>query len=266
MSELSIVLDLRLLGKMWHGTRDEQTPQPVRMTLGNKGALHLPSPCFQWSFLFDFHCWCALVYPRAATGHPVNMESMLFSFVLLFWLVIAVLLSYMAFRSLPIWPGLHFHVSSGVGEKWLYVFLDTQGWRHSCSYVTQLCVVLVVANDHQLSPSVLHWLEWLPNSSLPSLAACIHTDFLPRPQPDANWQQPANRGGTWAADLHFKEAEQRSPAGRHGQHRHCGTQVIILHIPTQRCCILAKRDTKSRRRDKTTQDHAWLFGQNEYVG
>lgn len=43
MSELSIVLDLRLLGKMWHGTRDEQTPQPVRMTLGNKGAVHLPS-------------------------------------------------------------------------------------------------------------------------------------------------------------------------------------------------------------------------------
>lgn len=37
MSELSIVLDLRLLGKMWHGTRDEQTPQPVRMTLGNEG-------------------------------------------------------------------------------------------------------------------------------------------------------------------------------------------------------------------------------------
>lgn len=44
MSELSIVLDLRLLGKMWHGTRDEQTPQPVRMTLGNTGAIQLPSP------------------------------------------------------------------------------------------------------------------------------------------------------------------------------------------------------------------------------
>lgn len=40
MSELSIVLDLRLLGKMWHGTRDEQIPLPVRMTLGNKGAVH----------------------------------------------------------------------------------------------------------------------------------------------------------------------------------------------------------------------------------
>lgn len=38
MSKLSIVLDLRLLGKMWHGTRDEQTPQPVRKTLGNEGA------------------------------------------------------------------------------------------------------------------------------------------------------------------------------------------------------------------------------------
>lgn len=73
MSKLSIVLDLRLLGKMWHGTRDEQTPQQVRMTLGNKGAIHLPTLCFQWSFLFGFQC-CALVYPRAATGnqHGVN--------------------------------------------------------------------------------------------------------------------------------------------------------------------------------------------------
>lgn len=44
MSELSIVLDLRLLGKMWHGTKDEQIPQPVRMTLGNTGAIRLPSP------------------------------------------------------------------------------------------------------------------------------------------------------------------------------------------------------------------------------
>lgn len=42
MSELSIVLDLRLLGKMWHGTRDEQTPQPVRMTLGNEGTIRPP--------------------------------------------------------------------------------------------------------------------------------------------------------------------------------------------------------------------------------
>lgn len=81
MSKLSIVLDLRLLRKMWHGTRDEQTPQPVRMTLGNEGAIHLPTLCFQWSFLFGFHC-CALVYPRAATGnrHGVNAAC---SFVIL---------------------------------------------------------------------------------------------------------------------------------------------------------------------------------------
>ena len=74
-SELSIVLDLRLLGKMWHGTRDEQTPQPVRMTLGNKGAIHPPSPCFQWSFLFGFHS-CALVYPLGchwkSNQHGIN--------------------------------------------------------------------------------------------------------------------------------------------------------------------------------------------------
>lgn len=110
--------------------------------------------------------------------------------------------------------------------------LTPRRW-HGNSYVTQLCAVLVVANAHQLSPSVFHWLEWLPNSSLPSLAACIHADFLPRPQPDTNWQQLAIRGGTWAADLHLKEAEQGCPAGRHGQHRHCGTQVTILHIPSQ---------------------------------
>lgn len=53
MSELSTVLDLRLLGKMWRGTSGEQTPQPVRMTLGNKGAVHPPSlpPPLHWSFL-----------------------------------------------------------------------------------------------------------------------------------------------------------------------------------------------------------------------
>lgn len=55
MSELSTILDLRLLGKMWRGTRDEQTPQPLRMILGNKGAVHLLSLSFppvvsRWPF------------------------------------------------------------------------------------------------------------------------------------------------------------------------------------------------------------------------
>lgn len=64
---------------------------------------------------------------------------------------------------------------------------------------------------------------------IPALAVFIHTDSLLCPQPHTNWQQPAIRGRARAADLHFKEAEQRSPAWRHGQHCHCGTQVIILH-------------------------------------
>lgn len=44
LSQLSIVLDLRLLGKVWHGTRGGPTPQPVRKTLGNKGASHPHHP------------------------------------------------------------------------------------------------------------------------------------------------------------------------------------------------------------------------------
>lgn len=57
MSELSTVLDLRLLGKMWRGTRDEQTPQSVRMTLGNKGAVRLsllPSFTSRWPIQLCF--------------------------------------------------------------------------------------------------------------------------------------------------------------------------------------------------------------------
>lgn len=223
---------------MWLGTREEQTPQPVRMTLGNKGAIHPPSLCFHWSFLFGFPC-CALVYPRAATGNPINMESVLLSFVILFWLVIALLLSYIAFRSLPISIKWSWQKVNEIPlNVWVHrcrttakcVLSVTVCFWHSYSYVTQLCVVLDVASGHQLSPSPLHWLEWLPNFSSPSLVACIHTDSLPCPQPDTDWQQPAIRGGAWAADLHFKEAEQRSPARGHGQHRHCGAQVIIWHF------------------------------------
>ncbi len=185
------------------------------------------------------------------------MESVLFSFVFLFWLVIAVLLSYMAFRSLLIWTG-EWNSLLEAKCQWLYVFLDTRGGGGTVAAMWLSCVLcLVVANDHQLSPSVLHWPPKIPHCPH-WLLVHIHTDFLPRPQPDAHWQQPAVRGGTWAADLHFEEAEQRSPAGGHGQHRHCGTQVIILHIPSQRCYIPTKRDTKARRRDNTTQDHVWL--------
>lgn len=136
---------------------------------------------------------------------------MLFSFVILFWLVIAVLLL--------------LNVSPLPCVKWR--------WQVTAMWLSCVCCVGCVANAHQLSPSVLHWLEWLPISSLPSLAAHIHADILLCPQPDTDWQQPAIRGGTWAADLHFKEAEQRCPAGRHGQHRYCGTKVTILHIPSQ---------------------------------
>lgn len=96
-----------------------------------------------------------------------------------------------------------------------------------------------MAKGHLLSPSALHLLEWLPSSSLAPLASGVHSDFLPRPQPDTDWQQSAIWGRTWAADIHLKKAEQRSPAGWHGQHRHRGTQVIILHIPSQ-CLASAK--------------------------
>lgn len=83
MSKLLIVSDLSPLGKMGHGAGDVQTPQPVRMTLGNTGAVRLPSSCFQWSFLFGFHCF-ASVCLWAASGNLINMESVPLSLFILF--------------------------------------------------------------------------------------------------------------------------------------------------------------------------------------
>lgn len=81
MSKLSIVLDLKLLGKMWHGTRDEQTPQPVRMTLGNKRS-HPPTfsllSVVVYTWLFTVVHWCNHGLPQG-----INMGSVLFSFVIL---------------------------------------------------------------------------------------------------------------------------------------------------------------------------------------
>lgn len=96
------------------------------------------------------------------------------------------------------------------------------------NYVTQLCVVcgLLSSAFSISSPSTS---VASTNFSSPAPAVFIHTDSLLCPQPHTNRQQPAIRGRARAADLHFKEAEQRSPAWRHGQHCHCGTQVIILH-------------------------------------
>ena len=42
-----IVLDLSLLRKVLHGTREEQTPPPVRTTLGNQGN-HRPAGFPRW--------------------------------------------------------------------------------------------------------------------------------------------------------------------------------------------------------------------------
>lgn len=74
MSKLLIVSDLSPLRKMGHGAGDVQTPQPARMTLGNTGAVRLPSSC--WSFLFGFHRFVS-VCPWAASGNPINTGSML---------------------------------------------------------------------------------------------------------------------------------------------------------------------------------------------
>lgn len=191
MSELSIVLDLRLLGKMWHGTREEQTPQPVRMTLGNKGAIHLPSPCFQWSFRLAFTVvlWC--IHGLSLEIQPTWNQCCFHSWFCSFFLVIAVLLSYMALRSLPVWMGLSI-VSSEVGKKWMkfcwmsvvlkqngkvhsvsvYVFSwHLVGW-HGCSYVTQLCVVLNVANGSSAF-SICSPLTWVASKFLIATTGCL---------------------------------------------------------------------------------------------
>lgn len=100
MSKLSIVLDLRLLGKMWHGTRDEQTPQPVRMTLGNKGDIRLPT----FSLLsVVVSLWLSLSCIGVSTGcHGTSNQHGIKAVFIRDFVLIAVLLSYMAFRSLTI--------------------------------------------------------------------------------------------------------------------------------------------------------------------
>lgn len=218
MSELSIVLDLRLLGKMWHGTRDEQTPQPVRMTLGNKGTAHLPPP--PPSVVV---CQLCFGVTWALAGHSVHTESVLFSSIifssdsslLCCWVTWPLGLTQSEGVSPPTcftwrWQkvnGILLNVWTLLKQNTLSQWLWHPARQHICSYVTHLCVVLIVAEGHLLSPSVLHLLEWHPDSSLVLLADCIHNESLPFPQPDANWQQPAIGRRTRAEDLHFKEAE-----------------------------------------------------------
>lgn len=100
MSKLSIVLDLRLLGKMGHGTRDEQTPQPVRKTLGNEGAsayLPLALPGFSLAFFVVHQCFHELPPAIRLTWIQCCFHSWF-----LFRLVITLLLSYVALRCLLI--------------------------------------------------------------------------------------------------------------------------------------------------------------------
>lgn len=158
---------------------------------------------------------------------------MLFSFVILFWPVIAVLLSYMAFRSRPVWMGLHFDASSEVkaNSKWnsferLYtvfkqiakcvssLFLAPLGNPVAAMWLSCFLCWLWL---RVICFSICSPLTWVVSSPLIKCTDCCkHTDYLPCPQPDTNWQQPTNGGRTRAADLHFKEAEQRSPARWHG--------------------------------------------------
>ena len=153
MSKLSIVVDLRLLGKMWHGTREEQTPQPVRMTLGNKGAIRLLSSCFQWSFLFLFTVvhWCILGLLREiqSTWNQCCFHSCFCPdcSLLCCWVT---------------WPSglsqseqdLHFHMLSGVEKRQNMCFVSD--WEDTVTAMWLSCVLcwmwlLIISFLHLLS-------------------------------------------------------------------------------------------------------------------
>lgn len=209
MSELSIVLDLRPLGKMWHGARDEQTPQPVRMTLGNKGMAHLPPP--PPSVVICQLCFGVTVGSRwTFSPHGISAVFIYHFFppdssLLCCWVTWPLGLTQSEGLSPPTWFTWKWEKVNGI--HMLSQWIRHPARQQICSYVTQLCVVLIVAEGHLLSPSVLHLFEWHPDSSLPLLADCIHNESLPFPQPDTNWQQPAIGRRARAEDLHFKEAE-----------------------------------------------------------
>lgn len=85
LSQLSIVLDLRLLGRVWHGTRDGPTPQPVRRTLGNEGAFHPHHPrpaaaaaaaALSAHLFFGFPC-CGLVCVPVQIQLSVELTAVL---------------------------------------------------------------------------------------------------------------------------------------------------------------------------------------------
>lgn len=106
--------------------------------------------------------------------------------------------------------------------------------QHACIFVTQVCVLLAVTMESSAFSICVPLTQLASKVSLKCPSCCvICPDISPLPQPDTYWQQPANRGGTRAANLYIKEAEQRSPPGGHGQYCHCRTQVFILQTVLQ---------------------------------
>lgn len=73
----------------------------------------------------------------------------------------------------------------------------------------------------------------------------LRSDRLACLQPDADRQQPALGGRTRAEDVHLQEAQQGSPAGWNGQHRHCRAQVLSFFIIILRigCTAIQKKNT-----------------------
>lgn len=160
---------------MWHGTRDGQTPQPVRMTLGNEGAFHPHSPALS----VVVSRWLSLLCFGVSTGcrrkSYQHWISAVFhsSFFFLFWLVIAELhgplgVSQAGWVSSSMLASKHRKAFGCKMTKYVLlatVCLLTPTEHPGCSYGIQF-ICRVEVKSHPLPPSVLHCFEWLPNSYL----------------------------------------------------------------------------------------------------
>ena len=229
MSKLSIVLDLRLLGKMWLGTRDEQTPQPVRRTLGNTGPAHLLLPLRgPFSLAFTVVHWCihGLLLEICSTWNQFCFHLWFHSdwSLLCCWVTSPLGLFLISIRLG--WQNVIGETSDCVVEKQSAQFqpCDSVVCRVGCglwssaffisSPLTWAASRFLVASTGGLYP---HWLSASPTAWRWSTAACHR-----RRSPSCG---PTSRGG-WVK-ARCSEAWETSPLWNSGNHLTCSHKKVL---------------------------------------
>lgn len=162
---------------MWHGTRDGQTPQPVRMTLGNEGAFHPHSPALS----VVVSRWLSLLCFGVSTGcrrksyqHWISAVFHSSFFLLLFWLVIAELhgplgVSQAGWVSSSMLASKHRKAFGCKMTKYVLlatVCLLTPTEHPGCSYVTQF-ICRVGWGQESSASSIRSPLFWVASKLLP---------------------------------------------------------------------------------------------------